>query len=54
VRFVPDDQVASWNVRVNKAGTHGATGDDSVFKFEFDIRLLDATSRYFLKGYFFD
>lgn len=53
-RYIPDGQHGSWMPRESNAGVHGLSGEDAVFKFEFDVVILGARTRYFVKGYFFD
>jgi hypothetical protein len=53
-RFIPDGLHGNWSPRESEAGSHGMTGEDAVFKFEFDVTILGVKKRYFLKGYFFD
>ncbi len=55
VRLVPDN-ISNVKVtpRISLSGPHGLTGEEEVFKFEFNAIILGSRSRYFLKGYFFD
>ena len=53
-KFIPDGQHGNWSVRESLAGEHGNTGEDAVFKFEFEVNMVGVKKRYFLKGYFFD
>jgi hypothetical protein len=53
-RLIPDGVYGNWGRRDSEDGAHGVTGEDAVFKFEFDVVMLGVKKRYFVKGYFFD
>lgn len=54
VSQVPAGIAPVWTPRKSGAGPHASTGEDEVFKFEFEVTALGKAVRVFVKGYFFD
>ncbi len=48
------DVVPKWIERESEAGPYGLTGEDFCFKFSHEISLMGTTTKYFVKGYFFN
>lgn len=52
--FIPSRILVRWEPRKSDGGPHGATGEDQIFEFEFEIPRGKYRFVYYLKGYFYD
>ena len=52
--YIPLNTSIQWKKRTSSSGTHGKTGEESVFNTEFEIIRGRYKYIYYLKGYFFD
>lgn len=54
IKHIPIDLHIEWETRRSKNGKYGDSGEPVCFKFEFNVHLFGAVTRYFVKGFFFE